>query len=272
MKFDSNLAWKQASEAVTANRDVLFAIAGVFLLLPNLAFALLFPQPEPPAGIKGKEALEFLINYWQPALPWLLLAGVFQAVGTLAMLTLFTDRTRPTVGEALRQGVACLIPYFLSQILVGIGMGAVGAMVVGAAAATKSVGLIVLAVMLLLVGVVYVGIKTSLTSPVIAVEGERNPLAALKRSWELTRGNSLSIFLFYLLVGLAFGVVLIVAMLMIGALLAVMLGVGETARMIATAISSLLSMVFTTYFVAIVAAIHRQLAGPSGERVSATFD
>jgi hypothetical protein len=82
----------------------------------------------------------------------------------------------------------------------------------------------------------------------------------------------LRIFAFYLLVGVIFGVVLIVTMLVIGALLAVLLGVGDTAKTIATVISSVLSAGATIYFVSIVAAVHRQLAGPSAEVVNATFE
>ena len=48
MKFDSNQAWKQAASQVSANRDVLIALAGVFLLLPVLAFSL-FTKDAPTA-------------------------------------------------------------------------------------------------------------------------------------------------------------------------------------------------------------------------------
>ena len=272
MELDSNLAWKQASEAVTANREVLIAIAGVFILLPNLAFALLYPQPELAPGLQGKEAMEALSAYYTPAMPWLLLVSVFQAVGTLSLLTLFTDRSRPTVGEAIRQGAICLIPYILAHLLLGMGIGLIGAVLIGMAAATGLPVVAALVVVAMLVGLIYVLIKTSLTSPAIAVEGVRNPVQALKRSWQLTKGNSLRIFAFYLLIGIIAGVVLIVTMLVIGALLAVLLGVGDTAKSIATVISSVLSTGMTIYFVSIVAAVHRQLAGPSAEAVNATFE
>ena len=45
MKLDSSLAWKQANAAISANREVLLALAGVFFLLPRLAFQLLAPTP-----------------------------------------------------------------------------------------------------------------------------------------------------------------------------------------------------------------------------------
>ena len=40
MKFDSNRAWREASAAASANREVLVAVAGVFFLLPGLASVL----------------------------------------------------------------------------------------------------------------------------------------------------------------------------------------------------------------------------------------
>ena len=60
MRFDSNLAWKDAASAVSANRDVLLALAGVFFVLPSFAFALLYPQPEPPAGAAPEQLFELM--------------------------------------------------------------------------------------------------------------------------------------------------------------------------------------------------------------------
>jgi Membrane domain of glycerophosphoryl diester phosphodiesterase len=272
MKLDSNLAWKQATEAMSANREVLFAIAGVFVLLPNLTFSLLFPQPQPPTGLKGQEALGFIVQHYAPMAPWFILIAILQAAGTLALLSLFTDRQRPTVGEAIKQGFNCLIPYILAQLLLVLAMALAGGVTLGVAGLTGSKALIALVIIALMVGAIYVMIKTSLVTPVIAVDGERNPVSALKRSWALTKGNSLRLFGFFLLVGVAFLVVLMVIMAIIGVVLALVVGTGETSRIIATIFSSVFGTVVTTYFVAILAAVHRQLAGPSAETINATFD
>lgn len=69
MKFDSNRAWKEASAAISANREVVFALAGVFFLLPGLAMALLFPAPQPTAGMESREAAATLANYYTSILP-----------------------------------------------------------------------------------------------------------------------------------------------------------------------------------------------------------
>lgn len=272
MTFDSNRAWKEASEAVIANREVLFAIAGVFILLPSLAFAVFFPQPTPPAGLQGEAAMKFALDFYMSIAPWAITIAVVQAIGTLAMLALFTDRSRPTVGEALKRGVGGLLSYFAAQILLGLGMGLSGAILVGLVGFTGNRALIALVLVVFVIVALYVAIKTSLVSPVIMVEGQRNPILALQRSWRLTKGNSFRLALFYFLVGLAFMIGMMVVLMVVGAVLALLLGLGEASRTIAALVSSALGAVMTVYFVAILASAHRQLAGPSTEAISSTFE
>jgi hypothetical protein len=271
MTFDSNTAWKDATAAVAANREVLLALAGVFYFLPSLAFALLYPQPTPPTGMASEAMGQFLLEYYQGALPLLLPATILQAVATLAILTLFTDRTRPTVGEALKQGAIGLIPFILAQLLLGLGFGLAGGLLIALVAATGVAALAVVVVLGLLAAAVYVYVRTSLLSPVIAVERARGPVAALKRSWVLTQGNAGRLLLFYLLLGIAYLLLLMIVMGVIGVVLALVVG-GRTAEVVAAVVSSGLTSVATLYFVAVVASAHRQLAGPSGEAVAATFE
>lgn len=68
MKFDSNLAWKQASSSIGANREVLLALAGVFFLLPSLVFALFLPAPEPVAGQSEAQMMAGMEAYY-PTFP-----------------------------------------------------------------------------------------------------------------------------------------------------------------------------------------------------------
>lgn len=271
MKFDSNLAWKEASAAIAANREVLLALAGVFFLLPSLAFALLLPTPEAPAGATPEQSVALLSAYYTSALPYLIPMTVLQAAGTLGLLSLFTDRRRPTVGEAIRLGFVGLLPYVGAQLLLGLGIGLVFGVLGGIAAATGVQALVVIVVVLGLVGVLYLMIKTSLAAPVIVVEGVRNPVAALTRSWRLTKDSSLRLGLFYLLLFIVFFVIISVVMALVG-VLATLLAGGEVAKVIAAVISSALSSVMTLYFVAAIATAHRQLAGPSAERVSEPFE
>lgn len=271
MTFDSNLAWKEASAAISANREVLLALAGVFFLLPSLAFALLMPSPEAQPGATPQQAMLAIQAYYGTAMPYLIPMTIIQAAGTLGLLALFTDRRRPTVGEAIRNGFVGLLPYVGAQLLLGVAIGVAFGLLGGMAAATGVKALVVVVVVLGLVGAFYAMIKTSLVAPVIMVEGTRNPVAALKRSWLLTKGNSVRLGLFYLLLFIVFFIVITIVMALIG-LIATLLAGGEAAKVIAAVVSSAMGSVMTLYFVAAIATAHRQLAGESPERVSETFE
>lgn len=271
MTFDSNLAWREATAAIAANREVFYALAGVFFLLPTLAFALLHPQPQPEPGMTPEQAMELMKVFYAEALPWLVPLMLVQGVGSLAVMALLTDNRRPTVSEAIRLGALGLLPYLLAQFMLGIGMGLVGMVLAGLGAAIGGVPLAVLVGGLAVVLIVYAMVKTSLVSPIIMVEGQRNPVAALKRSWALTRGNSARIGLFYLLIGIAFVAVSLILGAVVGVVSALVAG-PDVAKVVDAVVSSAIGSLVTLYSVAILAAVHRQLAGPGEAAISQTFE
>jgi hypothetical protein len=271
MKFDSNRAWQEATSAVSANRDVLIALAGVFFLLPSLAFGLFYPQPEPVPGMDEKAVLSLMSDYYASAAPVLIPMFLIQAAGTLAMLTLFTDRARPTVREAIGLGAGGIAAYLLAQLLLGVGAGVMGGLLLAIGAATGQPMILALFVAVVGVAAIYAFIRTSLVAPIIAVEHVRNPVAALRRSWHLTQGNTGRLGLFFALVLVAFVIVGSLIMAVIGIILALVAG-AEAARVAAAIVSSIFTAAMTIYMVAILAAAHRQLAGPSPEAIGQTFD
>lgn len=264
MTFDSNRAWKQAARLVSANRDVLIALSGVFFLLPSFAFALLLPQPQPAPGIGREEAILLMRDYYVSVLPFIIPMLLFQALGTLAAMTLFSDRARPTVGESLRLALLGLGPYLAAQLLVGLVVGAFAGVLglLAAFAGSKIVLAVVLAILVVLL--TYVWVKTSLIAPAIAVEHARNPIAALTRSWRLTRHHSVRIAVFYLLIAVTFSIVVVVTMSVIGIVLA-LIAQATVATVVSAFVSSMLSAGVTVYFIAVLAAVHRQLIGAAAD-------
>lgn len=258
-RFDSNRAWQQAAAAMRANREVLIALAGVFFLLPNLAFSLLFPQPAPPAGADEQAMMAFAMDYYSRSLPYLLPVLALQAAGTLGMLTLLTDRTCPTVGQAIATGFRSVLPYLASQIVLGFALGMVALPILIAFSLGGKAGAgIGLAVALM--AWVYGWIRTSLAAPVMAVERQRNPVAALIRSWRLTTGNAGRILVFLLLIGIAFTVVVMVSTSLAGLLLRLALPAHLAAVGVAV-VSSAFSALMVLTLVAALGATHAQLAG-----------
>jgi hypothetical protein len=271
MRFDSNQAWKDATALVSANRAVLSAVAGVFLVLPGFAVAILAPPPVPPAGAEPRALLELMSNYYETSAPWLLGMAALQIFGTLTMLALYTDRARPTVGEAMQLGLKGLLPTVLAQILAGMGFFLAALVPITLAGLTGSAALTTVAVLICIVGLVYGFVRISMVPPVVMVEAQRNPITALKRSWQLTGANAWRLLLFYVLLFIVFWVVVI----LLGGLadLALRFVVGEQiGAPLAAFISTALQAIMAIYFTAVYAATHRQLAGPSAGAAAAPFE
>lgn len=268
-KLDSNAAWKEASGQVSANRDVFLALAGVFFVLPSLALTVIGGEPEIVPGMKPEQITAafgaFLAGAW-----WLIaLSLILQVSGMLAILTLMRDRSRPTVSEAIGGAMQGLLPYLAATLLFAIAFGLIGAVLIGIGGAIAPA--LAAAALLLVMGFgIYASVRLILIAPVIAVEGERNPFTALRRSWSLTQGQFWRIFGFLALVVILFAVVLGVISLLVGVVLAIFTA-GETQRVLGALVSSAMTAVLVVYLTGIYSAIHRQLAGPGKAGLADTF-
>jgi hypothetical protein len=270
MKFDSSRAWTQASQAVSANREVVLALAGVFFLLPLLAFAIFFPSPETGSGMSEQQMMQVVRTYYASAAPAMLPLALLQALGTLSLLCLLDARQRPTVGGAIKAGLKGLLPYLVAQVLMMLAMGAIALVVVGGFGAAG--GVVGMLVGLAIVGVVLsvLSVRLSVVAPAIATEHVFNPAAALARSWALTRGNTARLLGFYTLLVVAMVVVMIFASVLtipISLVLPV-----EAARLVSAVVQSILTTGTVIYSVAVLAQVHEQLVDGTPEAVAGTFE
>jgi Membrane domain of glycerophosphoryl diester phosphodiesterase len=271
MRFDSSKAWNEAAQSVAANRDVLLALAGVFMVLPLFALAVFVPQPEPPAGAKPEQLLELLGTYYSKTWPAYLAAALINMVGSLSMLALFTDPSRPTVGQAIRLGAMGTPSVIAAQILMGMGL-AVAAMIPVTLASVLGVpALAVVAVAAALALAVWVWVRFSLVAPAVMVDGLKNPIDAMQRSWHLTQGNAGRLLAFLVLVGIAFLVSIFIVQMVIGLVLSLIMP-GEAASVGTALVSAVLQAVMSVYFVGVFAASHRQLAGPEAQAQAREFE
>ena len=274
MKLDMNRAWTEALSLIQANIGVVATVAGVFFFLPYLAFALLMPEmanfavepnsDDPTAAFDQVMAL--YADIW-----WImLLLIVAQTVGTLALLALLRADNRPTVGQAITVGAIGFLTSIAATIILYIGVGVIGGVLMGVAIASKITALAVILGLLLFVAFIYLMVKFSLLAPVIAIDKVYNPLTALLRSWRLTKGNSVRLFFFYLLLFLAVvvvsGVIGMIVMLVFGLM-------GDEVMLIGSGlINSAVNAVVIVLMLGVLAAVHRQLAGPSAESMGETFE
>ena len=271
MKLDSNRAWKEASRNVSRNRDPLAAVAGVFFMLPQLALSLFFPQPEPTAGMSEQQIVELVQGYYLSTLPVLIPMLLLQTLGTLALLSLLGHPSRPTVGGALKLSLANLPTYLGAQILLGLAIGLGGGLLVALLTLTGVAALAVAGLLLVIIVAAGAGLRMSLSAPVVAIEGERSPIRALQRSWQLTAGNSWRLLAFYALFFMAALVIQMLAGIVVGIPLA-MVADGFVLLLGSALVSSLINAIVVLYFVAIIGAVRDQLAGPSVEQERRTFD
>lgn len=269
-RLDSNLAWKTAMRLVAANRDVLIAVAGVFFLFPSLAFSVFVPEPQMPPGTPPREMMETIADAWTSSLPLLIVVTLLQMAGTVSMLIVMTDRQRPTVGQAIRRGFSALGPYVLAQIMVGAVLGMGFLVLVSVAALTGQQAVAAIAVIGAFIAMIWCSVRLALVAPVLAIEAERNPVEALRRSWALTRGNSGRMLAFFVLAGLLFAVIYGLTMMLVGVVLVLMTG-GSVQQVLTAAVSSSLTAGALVYFIAMLAAVYRQLAGDDASAVSDIF-
>src|SRR5690606_10323466 len=161
-----------------------------------------------------------------------------------------------------------LLPAIGFYLICALAMVLLFALVAALGAVNSGLGLI--AGLLCVAVMVYAMVKLSLGLAVIAIDRVSNPIAAISRSWQLTKGNSFRLFLFYLLLVIVYFVISLVASMIVGALV---LALGTSVALTVNGVlSGILGAILTVVFVAVIAAIHRQLSGPSAEAVSATFE
>lgn len=269
-KLDTGKAWAEATRMMGANRELVLVLAGVFFFVPlmimlmmlfgaDLDFGPAGSEPNPEQISKQVNAL--IVEYW-----WaMLLVAIGQIAGAIAILALLGDPKKPTVGEAMGVIPKLILTAIAAQIigtLAAQALPSLTAMLPAAIRAPLNLAALVISI--------YITVKFALTSAVIAIEKQANPVKALSSSWMLTRGNSLRIFVFYFLLVVTAIVVGLVVVLLLGLAFSLM---GERVQMIGTAVvlSALIAGFYALAY-GVSAAIYRQLSGPSSGEVSKTFD
>lgn len=272
MKFDMGHAWSQAMAMVSANKDLLLIIAGIFIFLPTLAMAIFIPEMSQmgAADMDPDDPMAAVTAMYAENWPIMVILSLFQAIGTLALFALFAER-RPTVGEALKTGLLSLIPYFVAYILFFLVVAIVLVTPIALLGANGATAIAAVLGFVAFVAFLYLIVKVSLLAPVIVIDRILNPIKAIIRSWKLTKGNSLRLFLFFVLLVIALIVVAMVVGL-IATLIGGLLGGGTVAALVTGSINGVLGAVWTVIFIAVISSVHRQLSGPSAGAVRETFE
>jgi hypothetical protein len=247
MAFSYNDVWEDTVRLIRANAPLLIAIAGVFIFLPALILAVMLPAPEPQTQ-NAERAMRIFIDYARGAWPWFLLVGLFNIVGSAAMMRLVFAR-ETTVGAALVFGLTLLPFWLLVQIICGFIFG---------------FGLL----LLIVPGLYLIGRLVPATAVLVAEPG-RNPFAVIGRSFALTRGHGWAICGLVFVIAIVGSIVTGTTETLLGLIFLRTLG-HDVAQVLSAIVTSALSAAFATLFIMLYAAIYRALT--ANDRVSEAFE
>lgn len=171
MKFSYDRAWNDVLWLWRAHGEFLAIIAGLLLMIPNFARNLLIPPPA--IASFDNAAIAELEQYFVDNSLWLFLLSLPVLAGSAAILALMVDSRRPTVGQALGMAFFMLPSIFVLNLLSNLA-------VLG--------GLIAF----ILPGIYLLG-RLSVAPAWQMAHRNMNPITAIARAFDLTRGNGWSI-------------------------------------------------------------------------------
>ena len=247
MKFSYSAVWNDTVALLRAHGALIAALAGVFIFLPALLIAQFVPQNETPAATVVEAVAagrEYLLANWH----WLLLQTLLNIVGTIAILTLVFARSGTSVGQAIAHGFTLLPFFFLASILANIAIG---------------IGL----VLLIVPGLYLIG-RLAPLGPVIVAEQEKNPIAAIRRTFEVTKGNGWRVLGLVFLVALAAAILALVVNMLLGILFTLIAG-QELGALLARIVEAATGAALATLLVLLYAAIYRALSPRAAPEVFA---
>ncbi len=187
-KLSISRAWDETRGIIARDGGLLMTIALALFVLPGVISDLVTPEAAsgafPPVG------------YWTIVT---IIALLIALVGQLAVIRLGTG-SRATVGEAIGEGASRTPAYFAATVLWVLPFVIVGAALlalIGRNPENVSAP-IAIALVLIISAMLYLAMRMLMTSAVATAESA-NPVAIVRRSWELTRGHWLRLFGFFLM-------------------------------------------------------------------------
>lgn len=257
--------------------SILFALVGGGVLGASMAGAMMslggggFDNPAAMGGLGFGAIIGFIIFYV------IYLALVFAQQASMSAMASPTRRV--LFGDAMSTGfragltsVALLVMFFIVYFVAALVIG-----LVFAALAFISEILVFLGALALLPGAIYLVCRLSVIVPVMAVEGVFNPITAINRTWEVTRGNVLGILVILILGALITVAILIVPAFLIfgmagGAASGGADGAGIALAIIGTLLFIPLFMVAQVFSVTLTTCLHSEISDDHIDQMTEMFE
>ncbi|HEY0165229.1 MAG TPA: glycerophosphoryl diester phosphodiesterase membrane domain-containing protein [Sphingomicrobium sp.] len=252
-KLSISKAWDEARAIIARDGGLLMTIALALFVLPGLVSEMV--TPEAPAG-------EFPpFGYWTILT---VIALLIALVGQLAVIRLGTG-SRATVGQVIGDGARRAPAYFAASLIWLLPFLLIGAGLLGIVArdpenisVPAAIGLLLLICVML-----YFAMRMLMTSAVASAESA-NPLAIVRRSWDLTRGHALRLLGFFLVFLLGALIVIAAVSAIIGIVVELALGGTEpmtVGALLVALVTQIVSAAVSVLLMLMIARIYVQLAG-----------
>jgi hypothetical protein len=239
MKLSYSAVWDDTVALVRAHASLLAALAGVFIFLPALLVGHFLPQATPPVDDIGAYFRNFQ-DYALANAHWLLLQTLFNATGMIAILILVFARQGTSVGGALAASIMLLPFYFIAGLIANF--------------------IVLAGLLLLLVPGLYLFGRLVVLGPVVVAENRRNPIDAIRRAFELTKGNGWAVLGLVVLVVVPGAIVLQLVNIVFGIVFSLFAG-QDVATLLRLIVTSATAAALTVLLLLLYAAIYRALAG-----------
>lgn len=174
MTIDFRQAFIDSWALFRRDRDVILAVAGLFLFLPTLGVLLLVPAAPPmvPSTATQAEMQAWADQFaaWLASQgPWLLLVQLVGTFGSLMIVIFYLDARTADVAAAITRSAALFVRFLLVMILIYLPVA------IGFA--------------LFIVPGLYLLGRLMLAVPIVVAEPERSVTACIGRSWQFSEGN-----------------------------------------------------------------------------------
>ncbi|MGH6787735.1 MAG: glycerophosphoryl diester phosphodiesterase membrane domain-containing protein [Novosphingobium sp.] len=280
MQFSFSQTYADASRAVKERFGPLLGVLGIFLVLQVALTGVMMAT----TGSSFLTAATAMPGDPQPSLGigfWVIYAVtiVVGMAGLAALCVMASLLRRPSVGDAIGDGFRSALSVVGALLVVIVGVAVIvfviSLVIGGSVAATNSPGLAFVGMLIMFAVFAWLFTRLSLTLPIIAVDGERNPFAAMARSWALTAGNAAKVFFVWFVFVLALtAIMLLIVFGLAGSLVggfAAGSAPGIGTMVVALVVYLVLIVAINLYSSALTAAVHAQLAGPNAQGYSETF-
>jgi hypothetical protein len=245
-------AWDESKSILRRNAGLFATIALALFVVPSVISDVV--SPATPAGELGE------VGYWTVLTVLALLIGL---VGQLAVIRLALSSSQ-TVGEAISHAARRALVYIAATLVWVMPFFLIGGGLALSVVGQKPPSAPAAGTLLLLIAVgFYFAVRMLLTSVVASEEG-LGPIATIKRSWSLSRGNWLRLFAFLLLLVIAALIAMTAVAAIIGLLAAAVLGPPEPmtlSKLIVSLASQAVGAAVTVVFMVMLARMYTQVSG-----------